>query len=207
MKVRRQYHSNVDIVVLLDTTGSMGWCRDEIVDHICGFADDLSRLQHDLRIALYAFRDLRWLESPTHYPFTADIKEFQTLVRKQEAYGGGGNNGESSLDAAFDAMEVYQFRPDAGRYFLLFTDEPPHSPDQNGRTVCDLAAALRRDRIVTYVVSDPLPPFVEIADSYGGLHFDIRASRGAFRPLFFNLSRSITEMSMGRPPLGAGSEG
>ena len=70
MKVRRHYHSNVDIVLLLDATGSMGWCRDEIVDHICGFADDLSRLQHDIQIALYVFLDLKFLETPHPYPFT-----------------------------------------------------------------------------------------------------------------------------------------
>lgn len=58
MKVRRQYQTKGDIAVLLDTTGSIGCCRDKIVDHICGFADDLSRLQHDLRIALLAFRPL-----------------------------------------------------------------------------------------------------------------------------------------------------
>lgn len=182
----------VDLEIYLDVTGSMKWCRDEIKEQIREFADDLANQNLDWRIALCAFRDLKKNQPPQFFDFTTNPRELQAVVRKQETYGGGGNGGESSIDALFAGLSRYTFRDTALRCFLLFTDEPPHDPDESGRSMASLCDILKSNRVITYVVSRPIQPFLALADSYGGLHFDIDRSRRDFRRILFGVSASMS---------------
>ena len=192
MSANKKLRPRVDLVVLLDVTGSMTRCRDEVQANICAFVEDLADQKLKWRMGLYAFRDLKRREPPKFQDFTKDVEEFQYWVRKQKTKGGGSNGGESSIDAMFDALSCYAFRESALRCFLLFTDEPPHDPDQRGRTMDDLCETLRRDKVISYVVSPPIKPFLALADSYGGLHFDIKTSLGDFRRVLSGVGASIS---------------
>lgn len=192
----RRLQTPVDIVLFLDATGSMEWCFAELADNICKFTEDLSRNRLDWRMALYAFRDLQKGEPPEYHEFTTDVRLIEQQVRSKKADGGGGNWGESSIDALFDGIVQYEFRPSSTVVFLLFTDEPPHDPDQSGRSMSDLIEELRSRRIVPYVVSRPLETFYRLANSNAGLHFDIEKTRGAFRRVLLDVGQSVAAASL-----------
>ena len=196
MAIRSTFRTAVDIAVQLDGTASMGWCIEELCKNISDFAGDLVEQNLDWRMGLYVFRDLKKGEKPEFHDFTTDIAAFQRLVGSVESNGGGGNDGESSIDACFDCLDKYEFRDRSTRCFMLFTDEPPHDPDEYGRTMKDLIRELQVNKIITYVVSSPLATFQALADSYGGLHFDIKESRGGFRKLLFSVTQSMSAVTM-----------
>ncbi len=130
----RRGSTDVDIMFMVDATGSMG--------------DEMSYIQSELRDVIQRVRDmnsedLRFRLSCNVYrdegddyvvrafPFTTDINEATARLAEQEANGGG--DYEEAVESALDnAVNQHQWSTSArARILFLVLDAPPHyTPDR-----------------------------------------------------------------------------
>ena len=201
----------VDVVFVLDVTGSMAQFIEGVKDGIGDFADELKKAKIDARVALVAFRDGPNKEPSevlkfANGPFTTDIPAFKKAVAKLKA-DGGGDEEESSLDALVEAAGL-KFRPQTARVLILITDVPPKLPDLKTKSVAACVAALTEKKIdqvhlVTRKVD--LKKFYQpFADNLSGVPFDLeRVTKGGekFAKILPELGKAIEatiESSAGR---------
>jgi hypothetical protein len=147
----------VDILFVLDVTGSMQPQIDGVKRSIVGFADELEKRRLDARVGLLAFRDRLINEESVVLqfpqkdkpemmgPFTYDRKRFQEEVGKLKA-SGGGDEPESSLDALALASRQ-PFRESANKVLIHITDASPHVPDKEIKSFSELNDILRAKKI------------------------------------------------------------
>ena len=141
--------SQADIVILIDSTGSMTRFIDELKEKCVAFSEQLDRQALDHRFALIGFGDVAeapWLDV---HPFTADVGEFQARVSGIGRFDGG-DFPESALDALEEALTL-RFAEGAIRRFYLVTDAAFHEPTRSGLRAADLAARLESQRVLLHV--------------------------------------------------------
>ena len=135
----------VDIVFLMDATGSMGKCIDALKKNLESFFDTMTSTEgngspvKDWRAKVVGFRDYEedgpanWLENN---PFVTNVEELKTQLSDIAAVGGG-DEPESLLDALFTVINVgatgpqeapdpnkWRPRSAAARVVVIFTDAP-----------------------------------------------------------------------------------
>lgn len=140
----------VDVLFVLDVTGSMQAQIDGVRDGIVEFARQLSERNLDERIGVIAFRD-EVIGEPSEVllfgnsPFTDNYDEFRASIEKVRAKGGG-DGPESGFDALALAAEQ-PFRPKATKVVLLITDASPKIPDKRMQTAEGVIAMLEKGGI------------------------------------------------------------
>ena len=141
----------VDVMFVLDTTGSMHEEINGVRQGIQSFVNELNAKNFDAQIGLIDFRDRFEGEEPKVLSFdssvfTKDTESFSREVGKLSADGGGVSNPESSFDAL--ALATRQdFRPGAKKVILLITDAPPLIPDREIASVSEMSNLLRSSEI------------------------------------------------------------
>jgi Ca-activated chloride channel family protein len=140
----------IDVLFVLDATGSMQAQIDGVQHGIVEFARELSQRGLDENVGLVAFRDESF-DGPAEVlqfsngPFTADYGEFRRKVGDVEAHGGG-----DDAESSFEALRIaagQPFRRGSTRVLLLITDAPPKIPERETAGVEDVAAALTQSGI------------------------------------------------------------
>lgn len=137
----------VDIVFVIDDTGSMA---DEIVAVIANaqaFADDLASRGFDYRLGLVRFKDEDNTGVINGGNLTADKDEFKGWVGLLRA-SGGGDTAENAFGALVLATTM-NFRPGSQRVFILITDAPSHT--RAGFTQADVCTRIQAVNGVIYV--------------------------------------------------------
>jgi hypothetical protein len=104
----------VDIVFLLDTSGSMEDNIHAVGNHLSDMADMFVQKELDFTLGVVKFRYVKFLV----FPQTKDISRYQRLLRNVRC---GGD--ERAYDAIVKAIAMVQFRPGAQRRFIVVTDE------------------------------------------------------------------------------------
>ncbi len=140
-----------DIVVLIDSTGSMTPFIDELKEKCVTFSTQLKKQALDHRFALIGFGDVEeapWLDM---HEFTDDVGRFQESVSRIERFDGG-DFPESALDALEEALKL-PFDEGAIRRFYLVTDARYHEPSRSGLAAADVAARLESARVFLHVFS------------------------------------------------------
>lgn len=140
----------IDIMFVLDVTGSMGEEISGVQRGIQKFAQELSNKQLDAKVGLIAFGDRLNGEEPQvlHFPdsvFTSNPIIFSQQVGELIQVHGG-DSPESSLDALSLAANQ-PFRPQSTKVVLLITDAPPKIPDLETRSLDEIAQKLERKKI------------------------------------------------------------
>ncbi len=145
----------MNIVFIIDTTGSMDTYIEGVQGKAIEFSNILKDKGIDFQLGLIGFGDLLEKEKPSVYKFTQDVTKFQKRVKKiPRTYGG--DIPESSLDALETGIElVNKSKLDATfkNIFILITDAPPHVPTQSGKQIVDIMEGLKACNIVCYVVA------------------------------------------------------
>jgi Ca-activated chloride channel family protein len=226
LTVKERSPPTVDVVFVLDLTGSMGFAIEGIKRGIQSFLEGLERDRLDARIGIICFRDIDpppagdnerpyALMFPTPDggmdAFTRDYRAARDKVATLRA-GGGGDEPESSLQALALAAQQ-KFRPNAARVFILITDAPPKiHPREVPSTVKETVEELTKKEIdqvhlvvhTRHLDRDTFGPF---KDAFKGSHFDIaRSTTGnAFADLLPSLSKSISKITISSPPRGSAS--
>jgi Ca-activated chloride channel family protein len=119
----------LDLVFLVDETGSMGAYIAQVQRHLLALIDALraAPLCRSLRIGVVGYRD-HPPQDPTFasrvVPLTDDIAAVRAGVERMEARGGG-DGPESVTDGLYDLVRL-DWRPRAARVVVWVGDAPPH---------------------------------------------------------------------------------
>jgi hypothetical protein len=180
---------DLDLVIVMDTTGSM---RDELADlraNLASIARILNRLSPDLRIGFVSFRDRDAPPILNTFPLRSmgdhDLVEILRFVDALEARGGGDK--PEPVDQALEAAVGMEWRKDAKGRIIVIGDAP--APPAYWAKSNDLAARFLAsgtgkwkgyDRAVSVILTGRGASterfFRELATAGGG---EVSAHRGA----------------------------
>ena len=182
----------VDIVFVLDTTGSMSSSIDRAVAHIVEFAETMAATGFDYSFGIVTYGD--GFNFPHGYNLTTSVDTFVTWMGPIGS-SGGGDTPEDALDAIAAAVDSIHWRPMALRVIILLTDacfcEPgsgcsdchaSHTSDEVATSLLDggfMFFAVTRNPVYGGFCCDgtySLWWYQHISDSTGGGWFDLSES-------------------------------
>lgn len=183
----RKVKGVVDMVFLLDATGSMGSCIDALKTNIELFIDKLvtpdgntACVVKDWRAKVVGYRDFEQDPEPfVDNLFTRDAGELKGQLAALQA-DGGGDEPESLLDALFKVATMgstekgapedsskWRYRSSAARVVIVFTDasykDTMTIPDAAGGTINDLELRIHENRIVLSIFAPDMTCYNELA--------------------------------------------
>lgn len=178
--------SAVDIVFVLDVTGSMG---DEIAgvqNNIVQFADALSKKGLDFRLGMVTFLD----NVENTYALTNNVQTFKDFIQTQYAHAGD-DEPENSLEALNTAAQM-SFRPNAKVKFIWITDATYHTQG-DGTIFTSLTVRPVLDRLLSKgitifsigPVSNQNQWYMPLYDPTGGQFYDIN---GNFQDILMDIA-------------------
>lgn len=172
----------VDVVFVLDVTGSMAEEIAGVRDNIIAFAEALSGVGINFRLGMVTFGD----EIRGIFPFTSSVLAFQTEVGKQRATGGG-DSPENSLEALYQAS-ILPFRQEAHRVIVWITDANFYEGNSRCRhTTNSIVTAMLGQAAVVHAIGAEYARemYQRITTPTGGSYFDIT---GNFKDILLQIS-------------------
>jgi Mg-chelatase subunit ChlD len=124
--LEREKGRSIDIVICLDTTGSMGRYIDSVRRMLIPMMRKTLSAAADWRIGMVLYRDY----PPDSYitkiiPFTKDFSFFQRNLNAIVTWGGG-DVPEAVYEALYDGADKFPWAAES-RLLVLAGDAPPHS--------------------------------------------------------------------------------
>ena len=178
--------ARLEIVFVLDTTGSMGALLDGAKQRIWGIVNEVMQESHSsVRIGLVAYRD-RGDEYVTKVlPLTADLDQVYTTLMDYTAMGGG-DEAEDVRTALAEAVHKVSWSaaaPDLAQIIFLVGDAPPHNDYKNSAdTLTTATGAVRKGLIVNTIqcgsMGETTRAWKAIAASGNGQYFAIADDGG-----------------------------
>ena len=194
----------VDLVFVIDTTGSMSDKIESLLATCSRFVEDFNALQLNHRIAIVSFGDLRISgDKIQNTAFTSNVEVTKKSLSNIPRNSGGGNEGESSLEALDRALAL-PFRTDAVKAIVLITDEPA---DQHHLRADDMINRLVEKEMLVFVASPPHDYFKQMAQRNGGKWYRISAHTrfNDLLDLFKDLARKVSQVVLDVYEVGDGS--
>ena len=155
----REQRVPLDVLFLLDSTGSMSDEIDKIKETLLSIARQVSDLpsRPELRFGLVSYRDREDRYVTRLYDFDSNVRRFSHTIRRVTAEGGG-DYPESLNEALHAAVNQPDWRPDRGvRLIFLLADAPPHLDyDQDYDYAKEMVQARRRGIKIFAVASSGL---------------------------------------------------
>jgi hypothetical protein len=163
--------ARADLVFVIDTTGSMNDKIDGLIESCQSFVDKLAAKRIDWVAAVVGFGDLT-VEGDRIVvtPFSSSADRVKALLRGLPRYSGGGNEGESSLEAVKAALDQPGYRPDAMKVVVLITDEPALQRQLRPATI---TGRLREAGAIAFVLSPNIKYFRSMATETGGQWWNV----------------------------------
>lgn len=190
----------VDIVFLLDVTGSMQPCIDALKHNIGTFIDTLTTKDanntnpvRDWRARVVGYRDFTADSEPyVDNPFVRDASVLKSQLAGLHA-DGGGDEAESLLDALFNVATLpasgsqesedegkWRHKHAAARVVVVFTDasfKPVMSiPEANGGTWQDVANRCVENRIILSLFAPDMECYNDLSSIQRSEYFPIAGS-------------------------------
>ncbi len=141
----------LDVVFVMDTTGSMGEEISRLKNTIQIIHMNLSTLSvaADVRFGMVLYRDVGDEYRTSVIPLTGDIDEFQIALNEVEASGGG--DMPEDLEAALeDLVKSMKWNNSGIKLAYVITDAPPHLDYNSMYTCSDAVRDARRKGIKIY---------------------------------------------------------
>ena len=195
---------NVDVMLTIDTTGSMWDHIDQVKANATALVDRLAASGASWRMGIVTYRDVPPNGDSGDYAsrldlgFTSDRSAIKAAIAAIEV-GGGGDTPETVLSGIQTAVDR-PWRNGAKKAVIVLGDAPPHDPEPASGLSSSgvIAAALAVDPAEIYpVLINPYPEltaaFQPLADGTGG---QVVASDGA-GDVVEALSDVLTEVSSG----------
>ncbi len=183
---------SVDIIVVFDTTGSMGGEIKGMIRITQKFADILAQNRIDFQLGLVTFGEkLRTVFSAKRGGpplLTPDAEKFKKWLTGLKAHGGGDENPYGAMDAALG----YQLRAGAKPIMILITDEPAFLK-RHKWTTRRLLKKLNRAQATVFAVSIDKPYYLEIAAKTGGKFYNIH-SHSDFTEIIQQIGQEIVSL-------------
>lgn len=223
--VFRDLSDPVEVVFVMDTSGSMGSAIYGVRDNIIDFASALEDSGYGYRFGATTLGDgtNSWdfdAVAPG-YNMTPDVSEFQAQVAITGA-AGGEDTPETQIDGLYDAATLYDWAPGTLHVMIMFTNSDFHYPgDGTGFSDVhneDLITLLITEGFLVYTSFGPVyigstgfpnsdSVYQLIADTTGGCSFDLstRSYTSSWETIFntvrddvmryYSLSTHITGLS------------
>ncbi len=160
----------VDVVFIIDKSGSMENSIDAVRRHLDRMIDRLRAAEMDFTLGVVSFHHsmvYEWLGMDIKIsPQTNNAEEIKKLLRSMKVSGG-----ERALDALMKAIEQVKFRPGADRHFILITDEYVSGT----YPVDEVLRAAKRAGITIDVLGRDEPFQRTIAEQTGGIWTPIQS--------------------------------
>ena len=163
----------IDLVFVIDTTGSMSDKIEGLLATCERFVEEFVKLELNHRIAIISFGDLRVPGDRIEKTgFTNNINVTKKSLRNIPRYSGGGNQGESPLEALEKAIRM-SYRSNAVKVIVLITDEPAYQGNIRAR---DMTKRLSVEEFLVFVVTPPIAYYKEMAIKNGGKWYKVAAN-------------------------------
>ena len=184
--------ARADLVFVIDTTGSMNDKIDALIETCQSFVDRLATRRIDWVAAVVGFGDLT-VEGDriVATPFSSSAERVKALLRGLPRYSGGGNEGESSLEALQAALDQPGYRPDAMKVVVLITDEPALQKKIRPST---MTGRLREAGAIAFVLSPKINYFRSMAADTGGEWWNVD-SGGDFSKILAVFDKMATKVA------------
>jgi len=176
----------IDVVFVLDTTGSMSGLIDTAKEKIWSIASTMASAQQtpDIRIGLVGYRDRGDAYVTKLVDLNGDLDSVYANLMDFQA-GGGGDSPESVNKALYDA--VYNMNWSKGRQayqsIFLVGDAPPHMDYNEIQYPEIIAAANERGIVINTIQAGNIPstiePWTTMASLGGGNFFKVDQTGGA----------------------------
>jgi Mg-chelatase subunit ChlD len=182
----QQLRPKVDVVFVLDTTGSMGGLIQTAKEKIWSIATTMASAQPtpDIRIGLVAYRDRGDAYVTKVVDLSSDLDSVYATLMDFEA-NGGGDTPESVNEALRDAVNEVSWSEQEQAYRVIFLvgDAPPHM-DYNEVRYPDIVAAAQDKGIVVNTIqcgeiASAVEPWTQIASLGRGSFFQVEQAGGA----------------------------
>ncbi len=195
---------DTDIVFLIDTSGSMGTYIERVRNALNSFADSLSSANVSYRLGLVDFgydgngSSNNYIKS---YSFVEDVESFKNELANLPSYGAY----EYGL-AAIDTALNLDFREDAKKRFVMFTDEGYEENTSQSETI--LAELGDADVILDVVgrmgtsKGDCQYEWQPMANATGGNFYDISSLDGALNKIAENITTPVINVNLKDVPDG-----
>ncbi|EME52208.1 Calx-beta domain-containing protein [Amycolatopsis decaplanina] len=144
---------NPDLVLLADTTGSMGGPIGNVRSNASAITGDVLAAQPTAQFGVAEYKDFTdSVPFKVNQGITGDTTAVQAGI-DQWAAAGGGDTPEANLNALYQlATGAVAFRPDGTRIIAWFGDAPSHDPS-GGHTLAQTIAALQAAKIRVVAVN------------------------------------------------------
>ncbi|MEV6643766.1 Calx-beta domain-containing protein [Amycolatopsis sp. NPDC051371] len=144
---------NPDLVLLADTTGSMGGAITNVRTNANAITGDVLAAQPTAQFGVAEYKDFTdSVPFKVNQGITADTGAIQAGTNQWVA-SGGGDTPEADLNALYElATGAVTFRPDGTRIVAWFGDAPSHDPS-GGHSLADTIAALKAANIRVVAVN------------------------------------------------------
>jgi hypothetical protein len=146
---RAEGRAKLDVLFLIDTTGSMGDEIDRLKDSVRSVAERISALPGsvDLRLGMTVYRDRGDLFVTRTFDFASSVEVFKAALAEVRA-DGGGDTPEDLNAGLHQAVTSPSWRgDDAVKLIFLIADAPPHLDYQDGPDYADDVRAAARPGI------------------------------------------------------------
>ena len=209
--------SKIDLVFVLDTTGSMGGLIKGAKEKIWSIVNTMSQAKPtpEIRLGIIGYRDRGDAYITDVNQMTTDIDSIYTKLMAYQA-GGGGDGPESVNQGLNEAITKMDWSKDKNTYRVVFLvgDYPPHmdyEQDVKYPVTCKLAK--EKDITINTVLcgsnSQTRKIWTEIAESANGKFLEVAQSGGAVMiatPYDTKISKLSTELEKTRIAYGDKSQ-
>jgi outer membrane protein OmpA-like peptidoglycan-associated protein/Mg-chelatase subunit ChlD len=181
----------VDIVFVIDQTGSMRQEVNEVKTNIAEFTQRLASRGVDYRLGLITFSD----KVERRREFTEDVNSFVSWIDEM-TIGGGGDDNENALNGLYEGTSL-KYRQSAQKIMILITDAMYHQKGDRADGTTDfttnsMADFLVRSNVKLFAIAPPaIDGYRVLAEVTHGKRFDIVAS---FNSILDDFSESITNL-------------
>ncbi len=144
---------SVDIVFCMDTSRSMEPYIEDLQNNIVEFVDSITARGYDFRLGAVPFDDSTnvWDFDPAipGNQMTSNVALFHSWLSGLNVSLIASDSWEVSLDAIYDALMLYQWREDALKIIVMFTNEGYHSLG-DGSGFSDVTFTQVRDTVLSH---------------------------------------------------------
>ena len=179
--------SRIDVVFVLDTTGSMGGLIQAAKEKIWSIATTMASAQSapEIRMGLVAYRDRGDAYVTRVVDLSSDLDSMYATLMDVQA-NGGGDGPESVNQALHDAVHDISWNQDGGTYKAVFLvgDAPPHMDYQDDvKYPVTLSAAKKKGIVINTIqcgqMSATTPAWQLIARLGDGHYFQVEQAGSA----------------------------
>jgi len=176
----------VDVVFVLDTTGSMDGLIQTAKEKIWSIATTMASAQQtpEIRIGLVAYRDRGDAYVTKTVDLSDDLDSVYATLMDFEA-GGGGDGPESVNEALYSAVHDMSWTEQNQAYQVIFLvgDAPPHMDYNEVRYPEIIASALDKGIVINTIqcgnLAAAIAPWTQIASLSNGDFFQVEQAGGA----------------------------